>query len=379
MNALKLKLKTITPVSVRDGGILSSISDFFIENSKVYYINKNKLNEFFTIKPEMIDRYIDLTLNKIDNNRADIDVKKDILQNLMKVNPYDYVYEPLACYGLENNSKIQINTIIKSAGKPFIPGSSIKGSIKTALLYDWLMNDEEGKKWLISFVKILDSKDLKKDKIFKDVDKLLKKYAIKENENKEEFVKLFKISDTDSTVVQNIGIYKTAKIHLTNKSKQGMIPNVTEAILPNIELNFCYHNEVTQFDKITQTVNKFYSDVLKYEEDIIQNTYEGIIPNNMYNKVLDHYEDLSEKFEYNTNKNIYLRIGSGKSNFNNSIGLTIYANDLSKKKELFNKFRKIFNIGEEDSHFFPLTRTNIVFNNTQPGWVEFSKIEEKEG
>jgi CRISPR-associated protein Csm5 len=320
-----------------------------------------------------------LTLNKIDNNRADIDVKKDILQNLMKVNPYDYVYEPLACYGLENNSKIQINTIIKSAGKPFIPGSSIKGSIKTALLYDWLMNDEEGKKWLISFVKILDSKDLKKDKIFKDVDKLLKKYAIKENENKEEFVKLFKISDTDSTVVQNIGIYKTAKIHLTNKSKQGMIPNVTEAILPNIELNFCYHNEVTQFDKITQTVNKFYSDVLKYEEDIIQNTYEGIIPNNMYNKVLDHYEDLSEKFEYNTNKNIYLRIGSGKSNFNNSIGLTIYANDLSKKKELFNKFRKIFNIGEEDSHFFPLTRTNIVFNNTQPGWVEFSKIEEKEG
>ena len=59
-------------------------------------------------------------------------------------------------FGLEANKRHQIHPAIKSAGRGFIPGSSLKGAIRTAILHDWLNQTEAGAKVLgEAYVRVL--------------------------------------------------------------------------------------------------------------------------------------------------------------------------------------------------------------------------------
>ena len=47
---------------------------------------------------------------------------------------------------------MQLHSTIKTENKAYIPGSSIKGAIRTAIMYQWLTDTEEGKEKLASFL-----------------------------------------------------------------------------------------------------------------------------------------------------------------------------------------------------------------------------------
>ena len=51
------------------------------------------------------------------------------------LNPSDYALYSLPVFGEPGKTSMQINEFIKSNGRPYIPGSSVKGAIRTAVFY----------------------------------------------------------------------------------------------------------------------------------------------------------------------------------------------------------------------------------------------------
>ena len=51
------------------------------------------------------------------------------------LNPSDYALYSLPVFGELGKTSMQINEFIKSSGRPYIPGSSVKGAIRTAVFY----------------------------------------------------------------------------------------------------------------------------------------------------------------------------------------------------------------------------------------------------
>lgn len=364
---MNLKLKTISPVAITDGEVLSNISDYYLENNSVHYINNRKVESFFENHPDLIEKFVNTTLIANDNNRSNINFNTDVLQNIMKVTPTDYVKYSLPARGIPNESKIQIKTIIKSAGKPYIPGSSIKGAIKTALFYDWLVEENAGQHFIIRLCNDLMKKNFDKSAFFSKIDNLLRQFAVKEKND--EFVKTLRVSDTNTLPIDKVEVIKTHRLHLTNSKRQGNIPIVTEAIIKDTEFQLDLTDEeiINDLEFLFSTVSIFNQSVLCFEWDILDENQ--VISKETKKNCTNYFAWLSKLITNETDK-MFLRIGSGKSNFNNSIGLAIY----NKDKVAYKKMRKILKIGEKDSKYFPLTRSVIVADNSQLGWVEISKI-----
>lgn len=349
---MKLKLKTISPVAIGDGGTISNISDYYLDNSKLYYINHEKVKRFFKQKPELIENFVDLTLRSQDNQRNKIDFKNDVIINLMKSNPDDYIQYSVPAHGLRHGSKQQIKTIIKTAGKPFIPGSSIKGAIKTAFLYDWLIENNKGNEFIDMLCNDINNNRINRWDIEKIITNQLKEYQ------------KIRVSDSHSIPPIFMAVYQTHRFHLTNSEKKEMIPIATEAIVPGVELDFDLQNQIAEYDidDLFNIITIFNQSVLWYEWNLIEK-------NRIIKKGIENHYNIIEKIIQDNPDKMYLRIGSGKSNFNNSIGLAIY----NKDQKAFHKYRKIMRIGEEDSKIFPLTRAITKNSNKQLGWVEITK------
>ncbi len=364
---MKLNLKTISPVAITDGNVLSNISDYYLDNDAVHYIDNRKVESFFLKHPDLIEKFVNATLKSNENNRSNINFKADVLQKIMKVNPADYVKYSLPARGVPDSSKVQIKTIMKSAGKPYLPGSSIKGAIKTALLYDWLIEANAGKNFLNNLCSNLKSRNFDKYGFLSDIEKHIRQFALKENTNG--FVRTFRVSDTNTLPIDKVEVIKTHRLHLTNSEKQGNIPIVTEAIMEGneFELELTDQGIINDPELLFDAVSIFNQSVLWFEWDLLD---QKIAIDNKNKKTLSsYYEKINKLIEKETDK-MYLRVGSGKSNFNNSIGLAVYKND----EDSYKKMRKILRIGEEDSKYFPLTRSVIVDDKSQLGWVEISKI-----
>lgn len=389
-----LNLKTISPVSILDGETIAPIGDFYLKNSKIHYINHRKVNQFLHDKPELIELYsnkIKHLINLHPNRQAAVDYEKDVIRGVFREEPKNFISHVLDAKGLHKDSKIQIKTIIKTAGKPYIPGSSIKGAIKTALLYDYLTEKIAGKQLIddtINKLNYLKTRNKDACKRFSDdledkISEILMKFSkirithsnlTKLTKDKQiQCVSFMKISDTNPTNLNNTSVYKSFRLHLTKDNGKNNIPIVTEAINPNVEfeidVNLSKNNDYNiSLTDLFDLVSIFNQEVLDYEETLLKDSK---IEGKLKEELLAYYDDMHIVIGNNEDK-MYLRLGSGKSNFNQSIGLAIF----NKDKDAFQEYREIYKLGEKNGEMvktFPITRSVLNYNNTQLGWVEISK------
>lgn len=153
---MKLKLKTLTPVHVSTGVNLEPF-DYLLSNDEVCRISLEKaleaISEEVPDAAEQFSVWLDENLFKIDNqkntqnqqaNKVQSRVRKEInfgvfcRSHLKKPALVDRILKSAVIYkmplplGMANNS--QINEQIKTPDNtPYIPGSSIKGAVRTAL------------------------------------------------------------------------------------------------------------------------------------------------------------------------------------------------------------------------------------------------------
>ncbi len=403
----KLYLKTITPIFIgqNQANDLSPYSDYVQIGNELIYIDERKFEEALFSKEGLIDKYVIAIRQKIDKSRtrSEFELKSFILNNFEDVYKFVKIKVPV-----DQDIKHQtIKRFINSSGRPFIPGSSIKGAIRTAIIYDWLNSAENGKKVVIELINRINELYDEKNKLLEkakyealtDVEEKRLKDLTKKRKNEEEVDKIYnekkifgdlkpfgydarniKITDSDPFTLNDISVLKLQRVKL--KDGTGVSPIPCETLNPNlegifrvkIEKNF-NHNELKKFNSYTigdvfKIINKFSLDSIEYELSSFDES--------KFSESIDFYKKLKELIINSSNNFAILRLGAGKTYFDNSIGLAIYKTN----KDSFKKFRELLELGKNPSSGrlaigrFPTTRTLIEATKIPIGWIAISNNRE---
>jgi CRISPR-associated protein Csm5 len=348
-----LHFKTLTPISVTTGEKFSPYSDFVLENDSVHFIDKEKLKQILQSRPNidaLLDSYVAGVATGMDNNRSHFELK-NYLTGTLKATLQELT---LRKHPKTNSvtGKIYISEIIKSPRfEPYVPGSSLKGACKTALLYDWLKNSGKGKQWLEKFISHLDT--------YKD----RKKAQELENELQNQMQK-FELAFADSSLLspESICIHKIVRFHIQNPNSKGT-PQYIEAIDRENIFTAEFRSESLTPEKLFQALAQFSQDANQRDLELIDKIEHS---NETIDEIFFNYKDLQEKLQ---NGEICFKIGSGKGYFFNSVGLAVYHQDKNKFREFLQVFRPAKR-AVKDANLFPLTK--VISADTQEpwGWVQ---------
>jgi CRISPR-associated protein Csm5 len=361
----KLRITTITPVTIGSGAELSPYADYVTDNRQIYFIDKKKMIEKIAQKGDSyLDRYVYGVANGMDNNRSAFDLK-DFLLNSKIVQSIDELISSNCPFTGNADSKLPIKGIIKSPlAEPYFPGSSIKGALKTVLMYNRLKTNKEGNKTIEKAVN---------DGNF---DLLEKKFEYKEAEIHNKIIQEKVIQQ----VTDSLMLPKTATIVVDCNRK---IPLRFECIAKNQITEFEVTLENYKWMDLAEQANDYAFDCLNRELDIIEKDKKTI---HYFNQIADIQDVINEEIGKNNNNTAYFRIGFGKGYYLNSLGIAIYDYVSQKGKEfLYDKFEYFINqqfakkdrfgikqeIALED---FPKTRLFVTKTQEPLGWIKVEKM-----
>lgn len=439
-----IKITVVSPVSIGDGKVLSPLSDYILHEGKLHYINHQLFEKALEQRminsgdSSIIDDYINTVSQNTNEQKGATVLLKEFIENKLDHHFQDLVNKTaIDVYGVKN--AVQMQSIIKNAGNPYISGSSLKGAIRTALLYDWLMETKEGHKELKNICEFiekiypsfaqykkewawLDNEKKEKKKLpkasydmWKELGKKLGSYKQKiveyeaflfKNINEENSSmpngQAIRIADTQPVQVNRITAYQAKRIRLKRrygkKTKNEQPLSIKETLETGTELftewhvvtevinmanQKCLKNE--NIKALMKVLNQFSMDCIQSELVELDNIKD--MPNKKYQKqLISFYENLEDKICRGI---CLLRIGSGKTYFDNSLALAIAnADDLvhprkderSEESTTLHTFLKfiaiLFNVEPKKENVFPVTRTILNKNGTAipPGWIKIEVV-----
>ncbi len=124
----RLKLKVITPVHIGSGETLTRI-DYWFDNKRFCRVNLDSLFADPDFAP-LRDKFTAAAPNGEPVERL---VPAELLRRHVG---YRLRVAPAAKRYLDESRRTEVKTVIKSAGRVYIPGSSLKGAMLTALCWD---------------------------------------------------------------------------------------------------------------------------------------------------------------------------------------------------------------------------------------------------
>lgn len=130
----KVKIETLTPVHVGSGNLLYNKSDFITEKSSgndttIVVISPDKIGKLMS--DDKVENFIKLWVQTIENRG---DLKEFIEEFAPNASSDDYSKRKITLSSLATPDDTLKECIHNGMGLPYIPGSSIKGAIRTAVL-----------------------------------------------------------------------------------------------------------------------------------------------------------------------------------------------------------------------------------------------------
>jgi len=261
---------------------------------------------------------------------------------------------------------------IKSAGRVYIPGSSLKGAMRTALTRA-ANYDSKYKKYLNEKVaKLKVSQDNRKTSYeFKNIDTEIEERIF--GDPKSSPFKLISISDTsfvkaDKLTVSEVGVYR---IPLQNTTVQPILQLYVETLPPGVKFKGKFSrkykdlykqnalvNEISILDKITEKIRESNDKLIEKELNAVKKNQ----------KLKKFYEDLRE---INHEKNTFLlRLGFSTGYLSKVAVSDIDEQFISDLRDLVKITGNRMRIGSN----FPATRKFVNDNTGSPiqplGWVK---------
>lgn len=287
-----MRIETISPLFIGSerGDILSEKIDYIQKDKYILIIDHLKLREILSRK-KLEETFIEKL------KRGEVRKIEEFLEE-NEINP-----EEVISYRMNGFAKGMIMRFINSAGRVYIPGSSIKGAIRTAFAY-YLLKD-------------------KKEMVIKEIEDIIKTKknpgeAFK-NLNKKVFgepnydpMKNLIISDTDFYEREKMVVYSLKRVNIRNK-REG--PSLSCECIPegvvlefNFKINetFILFNPAFEFmkdlNKIFNIINEFNKNLIEYELTTLKD----------FRSVREFYENLRHSI-MNIKNGAILRIGFGKT------------------------------------------------------------------
>ncbi|WP_338790705.1 type III-A CRISPR-associated RAMP protein Csm5 [Bernardetia sp. MNP-M8] len=386
-NIYTIKLTTITPVSIGDGGVLSPLSDYIYDNGEICLINHKKFEEkieeiYNAGNEEIITEYVNVIKQDTDKDKTKT-LRSFIVDNLGVEN-----WKEELCFSntMKSNNRSNprdIKTCLRNNQEPYISGSTLKGAIKGALLCEWLESDIEGKEEMKVFADSLDIVYHKKSIERKYTQLELNLYENIENTDTYMDFSLFKVTDTIPFSKFVLSVYNTHRVSIKKDKKSG-IPITFQTInknqssrfdicidkltdIKNEHLTFLQKDDAIKI--LFQKIN-FFSYRLMYEDaGFIREHNSSRFREHIFflESHLEELETLSKK----PSSTCYIRIGSGKGYLNNSIGIPLLINHFDEFEKIVRAYYK-----DADPQKFPSTFTVTNDESQLPlGWVKLELID----
>jgi CRISPR-associated protein Csm5 len=380
----KYNLTTITPVFIGSdqGSDLSKTTDFIVSGNQIKIIDQRKLETLLRDNIELIEEFV----SDVKNESRSFDLK-NFIENKLNASVSELTKTTLDVDSyLSSNS---VNTFITSNGKHFIPGSTIKGAIRTSIIYNYLIYSDAGKKVVTDLLNTAQKIDSFKEKK-KKLNSIYNELFLFKSENFGHDFRHIIISDSDQIEPRDTKITELPRTYMikdsdkTSQWKQVLKENITSHFTLKIEEDFkdSFLSSLNSNSEETliQFINNFSKDVIDFELDMYKEFSKMKEVSKKINEAIEFYKWLNEIIKKSNNKFAVMRIGGGKTYFDNSIGLALYKKD----KNAFKEFRKLLGFWkhrsgnksfvEEDS---PITRTYYTKEGSMLpiGWIVIYKEE----
>lgn len=348
---INLEIKTLSPVAILNdsNSKLSPYIDVVKDKDEFVLLDVDKITDLLINDGEYYNKYLQILRNKSSNSRDKYTIKNLLQDKHIKLE--DVEAGRIKC-GCNIKGNAEISTCIKSKGIPFIPGSSLKGSIRTAVLYDKI--DKET---------IKDKKNIfRKEYLGQDV--------FRENPKsvQEDIFKNLIIRDTEIDVNVKTSIYQARSINIykdINSQKLNLDMNI---LLESIDKNQILYSQMILKNRIFKKEDLFYK-INNFYEKVINKELEEIskVRFDEKNVLINEYNLLLKKIrEFKKDSNGFIsRSGKLKGFFSNTLAAELSDDEIYSLVIGLNKKRKK---GE-----FPTTKWVISSDNNVKGtfgWVE---------
>lgn len=374
-----IKIEVISPIHIGDNENknMTSLVDFIIEKDHLKLIDHKKLENIFTDNPHIMEDYI----KEVKAHSGKEYSLKPFLHNY-KISIEEVTSEEnIPVYG-DFEAK-EIHPFISENGKKYLPGSSLKGAIRNALAYVYLIKHQE-------LVKSLENKN------FKPKSKPDFSYEDKQifgNNPFNDILKFLQVSDSASFSKNSNAVYACNNYHL--KKEQILNPIIYECILPhsktelrikikeNIPGNIMqnldkkFWNEFLSIPKIFEALNTL--SIKFIEKEIAELT--GI---NDMKQTTYFYIELLDKIKNPDNKVAYCCIGKGTTIMEKTILLALPRKELDNLRNKMKDTKAARNFGWKfvaGKGMLPvkLPVTRLVYKNQNSwqagcGWLKMEEI-----
>ncbi len=321
--SLRLEITGISPVFIGSGDLYSQL-DYIVEDQKVHLLNFNSL--LGDIPLNLID---DLTKNILDNfrnNRWEGDIK-----SFLEDYDLDWKKHVKQTHDLIGEiGKNELHQFIKTSDRLYIPGSSVKGAIRTSVLFSLLKNNPT----------IRDREESNVLRYFKDrnIQELIRTSA------KDDLLRALIVSDLHlSDPKNNTQIVESSVYHLENKEftipifyevlDKGFHGSGSIKIDKNlIESDFL---KAQYFDlnasSLVEAVNDFSQRIITHELKTLQSQKDDNL-----SQIVSFYSSLDHQLKNLGKNECVLRLGQGSS----VLAVTLFLN-FQDNKRIVQKYRNL--------------------------------------
>jgi CRISPR-associated protein Csm5 len=374
LQTFKLNLTALSPVFIGAGeeAVLSPYTDYIKQGSQVIIIDQRKLQDALAKNLSMIDEFVQ-GIRHFDNNRSLFSLS-DFITKRLNIPISDVEHCRLPVEG--EIQKTPIRRFIASAGRPFIPGSTIKGAIRTAVLLDWLLKTNTGKKQLSEIRMYIEKKDWKALKQLDPEKECFGSIA-------RDVFKYLRISDTAFFDDTSLSVSEIKRVSIKEQRgnvqrRRSDIPMWGEALNSGTKstftVSFLKPSSLTGFSFLDNQSISLLLYILNAQsrESCERELQELEHAPREFEPFRKYYEKLLDTINKIGSQEAIVRLGGGKTWFDNSIGFAIDQEDEFWPEFLFGAYLKLLKIGNLP---FPSTRT-AVLKKGQPalplGWVKLS-------
>ncbi|WP_298534914.1 type III-A CRISPR-associated RAMP protein Csm5 [uncultured Methanobrevibacter sp.] len=390
-----IRIKTLSPIFIGSGNTFDALE---------YYNSPNPINVNKKPKKQLkrinFDKFF-LSLNDDEKDRILSNVSDDsryiLEQDFPKINSEFYRYTIInECPESKDKFKSVISEHIKTMDEVYIPGSSIKGAIKTALFYNIVPDrDIEKIQNILSFNKYNKRYKINNFKYNNFIDyyfstkkgnsaqKNIMRFLHVSDSSTEKYPRLYEILTimAESKFNQPNGI----KLYRNNKNpsksyfetiapKRGLdtelVINYDKDILEELEFSN-KQKQILDIDFIKNCIYTFSKDLINYEIDFF-NKYDQYHKMNELNEIVNNLIDFYERIsKYNSKKNPLLRIGAGSGLMATSIAMKVKQYDRNNGTDIFDQIMGTFY--KKYPYEFPKSRKILSNNENLPlSWVQLN-------
>ncbi len=372
-------LETVTPVAIGNGGTLSPSADYTLtpQNKRSALLLDHKKFEYSLLaqNPAALTDYLNAVKDNAGNNRNTF-----LYQFLSK---YHNQKEAKSYFNAERTivgdaHTVELKTCLKDAGRPFIPGSTLKGAFKSVWLHNWLSDNPVKVNEIVQSINgAYDEKEARKE-----IEKVIVE-CLDDRPSQDKRMQFSTLQVSDAYCDGDLKWYHTKRFKLLKDDKT-VVPLFLEAIAPfscgtfsilveSNKLVQISHHSIKTLE--TDSLVPFFAQVNQYALDNIEHELEMTQAGELW-EYKQFLGELKSEIIASKNQSAWLPVGFGKSNFYQSIGLFIRR----QNKEVFEKYIKLFKMGkspkrekgETDQKELPITRNLTVEGHLPLGWIRLS-------